>query len=195
MYHFFSHKYEAVLSWYFLSQLFRSSQRILYIYCSISIIRTTLHFLSFGHQVRKDTCQCLSTMKVQLHSSIILPKICQFFIKLSTSHHKDMSPISKVVCFFVNFWCSRIRVCTSSPSINMDCFQEWIDYRDRIPQGKFRPQKYQGKTHGKCRSGQLSRINKPVYVCIGQPTGWVLLHCQSNVNNNKWSRLINGTFA
>ena len=43
----------------------------------------------------KNTCQCLSTIKVQLHSSFILPKNYQFVITLSTSQHKDRRPFRK----------------------------------------------------------------------------------------------------
>ena len=80
------------------------------------INRTTLRLIFVDHQVRKNTCQCISTIKVKLHSSIILSNIYQFFITLSTSQHKDKRPISKVICLLVIFRLSLIRVCTRYPS-------------------------------------------------------------------------------
>ena len=40
---------------------------------------------------KKNTCPCLLTTQVQLHSSFILPKNFQFVITLWTSQHKDRS--------------------------------------------------------------------------------------------------------
>ena len=95
---------ESVISWYFLPQFFEAVKELHKVLFPILINRTNLHILFVGQQVRKNTCQCLSTIKVKLHSLIILPKNYQFVITFSTSQHKDRRPITKVVCFLVIFW-------------------------------------------------------------------------------------------
>ena len=89
---FFLTNFESMLSLYLLSHCFEAVKEFHKFHVSISINRTTLHLLFVGHQVRKNTCQCISTIKFQLHSSLIIPKKYQFVITLSTSQHKDRSP-------------------------------------------------------------------------------------------------------
>ena len=114
--------FESVFSWCFLSQFFEAVKELHKFRFSISINRTTLHLLFVGHQVRKNTWQCLSTIKVKLHSSIIVPTKNQFVITFSTSQHTYRRSITKVFCFLVIFWWSKIRVCIPSTSKNTTCF-------------------------------------------------------------------------
>ena len=69
-------------------------------------------------------------------------------------------------CFFRKI---QIRVCSPFPSNNTQCIQDCIDYSDGIPLRQFRPQKDQRKPLRQRRNGQVSRIKRSEYVCIGQP--------------------------
>ena len=60
--------FESLLSLYFLSQFFEAVKEFGKFCFLILINRTTLCFLFVGYQVRKNTCQRLSTIKVKLHS-------------------------------------------------------------------------------------------------------------------------------
>ena len=70
----FSHKFRICAFLYFMSQLFETVKESHKFRFLISINRTILNFLFVVHQVIINTCQCLSTIKVQLHSSCIFPK-------------------------------------------------------------------------------------------------------------------------
>ena len=74
--------FKYVLSLYFWSQYFEAVKGF-HTFC-IEILKqiTTLHFLFVIHQERYNTCLCLSKIKVQLHSSFILPKHFQFLTSL-----------------------------------------------------------------------------------------------------------------
>ena len=65
---------ESVLSLYFTLKCFEVVKEFHKFRPLILINRTTLHLIFVGHQVRKNTCKCLSKIKVQLHSSFIIPK-------------------------------------------------------------------------------------------------------------------------
>ena len=71
---FFLNNFESMISLYFLSQLFEAVKELHRSRFLFLVNRTILNLLFVGHQVRKNICQCLSTIKVQLHSSFNLPK-------------------------------------------------------------------------------------------------------------------------
>ena len=128
----FSHKFRICDFFVFFVNLFlRQSTNFMNFVFEIPINRTTLSLIFVSHQV-KNTCQCTLTIKVKLHSSIILPNTYQFVITFSTSQHKDRRPISKVICSLVMSWWIQIRVCTPLPYKNTNCLYEWIFYRDII---------------------------------------------------------------
>ena len=91
-----------LLSLYFLSLFFEAVKEFHKYSFLILINRTTLYFIFFGRQVRKNACQYLSTIKVQLHSSFIIPKKinlsshCQEVSKIIGSHFK----INMFPCYF-----------------------------------------------------------------------------------------------
>ena len=74
MNHCFPQKNESVISWYFLSQFLGAVKELHKVRFSIFINRTNLHLLFVSQQVRKNTFQFLSTIKVKLRSSIIFTK-------------------------------------------------------------------------------------------------------------------------
>ena len=70
----FPTNFKSVISWYFSSQFFKAVQELYKVQFPILINRTNIRLLSVGQQVIKNTCQCLSKIKVKVHSSIIFPK-------------------------------------------------------------------------------------------------------------------------
>ena len=76
----FSHKCGICAFFVFSVTIFEAIKEFHNFCLYISIYRTTLNLLFVGHQVRKNTCQYLSTIQVQLHSSIVILKHFQFVI-------------------------------------------------------------------------------------------------------------------
>ena len=63
----FSHKFRICAFFVFLVTIFEAVKEFHTFCIYILIHRTTLKLLCFGHQVSKNTCQCLSTIQVQLN--------------------------------------------------------------------------------------------------------------------------------
>ena len=83
MHHCLPTNVESVISCDFLSRFFEAVKELYKLLFSVFINRINLYLLFVGHEVRKNTCQCLSTIKVKLHSSIVFPK------RYSICHHID----------------------------------------------------------------------------------------------------------
>ena len=111
---------ESVLFLYFLSHFLSQSKNSMDFLFDF-YVQNHPSFAICWSSGKKKTRQCLSTIQIKLYSSFILPKQYQIFITFSASQHKDRSLFQKAICFLVISRQIQIRVCTTSPSNNIDC--------------------------------------------------------------------------
>ena len=94
---------ESVIYWDFCHNCFEAVKELHKLLFQILININNLHLLFFGHQVKKYTCQCISPIKVKLHSSIIFPKktnLSSNFQQVSTKIGCQLRKLSVFLLFF-----------------------------------------------------------------------------------------------
>ena len=162
-------RFICIFSHIFLSQSKNYSTYLLYLDL---FIQNHPSFAICWSSGKKKHMSMLINNPISTTLIIYSSKVLSILHRIVNNSAQGQKPNPKAICFLVIFRKSQIRVCNPLTFNNIECIQEWIDYRDTSPLGQFCPQEDQGKTCRKRRSEQVSRINQPVYVLVVQTIDW-----------------------